>query len=141
MAGLTHRAATEDDVALLAALNEQLIADEGADTALDRAGLEARMRAWLRGEYRAVVFEAESGPVGYALYRPDEAGVYLRHFVIERSARRKGLGREAVAILRGRVLPKGVRVALEVLVPNRAGLAFWRAVGFREHARVFVART
>jgi GNAT superfamily N-acetyltransferase len=141
MTGLTHRPASDADVPLLAALNQQLIEDEGAETALDRAGLEARLRGWLSGAYRAVVFEVESRPVGYALFRPDEDGFYLRHFLIERGERRKGFGRGAVAILLERVFPLGIRIALEVLDGNPAGLAFWRAVGFRERARTLVLHT
>lgn len=52
------RAATEADVPLLARWNRELIEDEGADNLTSPAELEARMRAWLAGDYRAVIFEA-----------------------------------------------------------------------------------
>ena len=39
------------------------------------------------------------------------------------------------------VLPRDLRISVEVLVHNGGGLAFWRAVGFCEHALTFTART
>ena len=96
------------------------------------------MRRWLASEYRAVIFELASEPVAYALYRPsDNGGVHLRQFFVVRSHRRKGLGRRAIALFRRQVVPMGGTLTLEVLVQNQVGLAFWRALGFREHAISF----
>lgn len=105
------------------------------------AQLEERMRRWLAAEYRAVLFEAADGPAGYALFRSDEDGVYLRQFLVQRALRRRGLGRAAVRLLLEEVFPRGVRVWLQVLEQNEGGLAFWRALGFRPHARTLVAPT
>ncbi|MGH7288270.1 MAG: GNAT family N-acetyltransferase [Myxococcota bacterium] len=138
---MEFRFANAADLPLLAALNEQLIEDERAETRLDPAGLEARMRGWLAAEYRAVLFEADGGVVGYALFRPDEQGVYLRHFFIARDQRRRGLGRRAVALLLERVFPRRSRVSLQVLNHNAAGLAFWRAVGLADSAQTLVTWT
>jgi ribosomal protein S18 acetylase RimI-like enzyme len=135
------RPATTADLPLLAAWNEELIQDERADTRLDRSGLETRMRDWLANEYRAVLFENDGRAVGYALFRPDEAGVYLRQFFIARDRRRHGLGRSAVALLLAHVFPRGARVSLQVLNQNVNGLAFWRAVGFADSAQTLVAWT
>jgi len=79
--------------------------------------------------------------VGYALYRLDDAGVYLRHFFIAREQRRRGLGRCAVALLLERVAPRGSRVSLQVLNHNAAALAFWRAIGFADSAQTLVTWT
>jgi GNAT superfamily N-acetyltransferase len=133
------RAASAADLPRLAAWNRELIEDEGADTRLDLAGLEARMRRWLAGGYRAVVFESDAGPAGYALYRVDEEGATVRQLFVARSLRRRGVGREAVGRLLREEFPRGVRVSLEVLEQNAGGLAFWRALGFRPHARTLVA--
>jgi GNAT superfamily N-acetyltransferase len=135
------RFAGEADLPLLAAWNEQLIEDERAVTRLDRAGLEARMRVWIAAEYRAVLFEEAGQPVGYALFRPDEAGVYLRQFFVARERRRRGLGRRAVGLLLEYAFPRGCRVSLQVLNQNAAGLAFWRALGFADSAQTLVAWT
>jgi hypothetical protein len=75
---MEYRAATAGDIPLLAAFNKELIEDERADTLLDLHALECRMRGWLTGDYRAVVFEVERKPIGYALFRPDEQGLHLR---------------------------------------------------------------
>jgi ribosomal protein S18 acetylase RimI-like enzyme len=97
------------------------------------------MRRWLAADYRAVVFEADAGPAGYALYRVDEDGVYVRQLYVARPLRRRGLGREAMRRLLADELPRGARAWLQVLEQNARGLAFWRALGFRPHARTLVA--
>ena len=61
---MRQRSADAADLPLLAAWNRELIQDERADTALDLAQLEARMRAWLAASYRAVIFETGDGPIG-----------------------------------------------------------------------------
>ena len=138
---MRQRAATAAALPLLARWNQELIEDEHADTALGLTQLEERMRGWLAASYRAVIFETDDGPVGYALHRPDESGVHLRQLFVARTCRRRGLGREAVRLLLREVLPRGVRVSLEVLDHNEAALAFWRALGFRPHAQTLLAPT
>jgi ribosomal protein S18 acetylase RimI-like enzyme len=133
------RAATAADLPRLAAWNHELIEDQGADTKLGLAGLEVRMRRWLAGDYRAVMFEAETGPAGYALYRVDQDGVQLRQRYVARPLRRRGIGREAVRRLLAEEFPRATRVWLQVLEQNAVGLAFWRALGFRPHARALLA--
>ena len=67
---MEHRFATEADLDRLAAWNRELIEDERADNPMDQPALRERMRGWLAGEYRAVLFEEGGEPVAYALYRP-----------------------------------------------------------------------
>lgn len=131
------RNVSERDLPLLAELNHQLIQDEQSTNRMSIPELEARMRDWLASEYRAVIFEVASEPVAYALYRSSEDGIYLRQFFVVRSQRRKGLGRQAIALFRRQVVPAGATLSLEVLVQNQAGLVFWRALGFHEHALAF----
>ena len=64
---MTFRAATPDDCPLLAKLNHQLIQDEGHRNKMTAPELEQRMRGWLSGEYRAVVFEDAGEVVAYGL--------------------------------------------------------------------------
>ena len=130
-----HRFAAEHDLPLLAELNHQLIHDENADNPMTPRQLEERIRHWLASQYQAVLFELAANTVGYALFRLDEDGVYLRHFFICRTMRRRGYGRAAVGLLLREVLPKGRRVTVEVLHHNESALAFWKAVGFMDHAR------
>lgn len=131
---LCWRFACAADAAQLAGMNEELIADEGHHNPMSRAELESRMRTWLSSEYRAVLFERAGQVVAYALYRDGEWGrVHLRHFFVARSARRQGIGSQAVRLLREAVVPEK-RVLLEVLAHNVAGKAFWLAAGFHEYA-------
>lgn len=128
------RRATEADVPLLATMNSRLLEDESHELRLAAAEREKRMRGWLAGEYQAVLFLDDSAPVGYALFRPNEHGVYLRQFYVERGRRRQGIGRAALELLRQEIWPSGSQVTLEVLVGNQPALAFWRAVGFSDYA-------
>lgn len=125
--------ATIEDSPLLARLNLELIADEGHPNPMNALELEARMRGWLSTEYRAVLFRREARVVAYALFRDDEWNrIYLRQFFVVRDARRQGVGRAAVELLKREVVP-GTPVVLEVLTTNAAGRAFWSATGFREY--------
>jgi ribosomal protein S18 acetylase RimI-like enzyme len=135
---MQHREATDADLDRLAAWNRELNEDERAENLLGVDALRERMRGFLAGAYRAVIFEEAGSPVGYALYRPDESGVYLRQLFVERALRRRGFGRRVVEVLLAEILPPGVRVTAEVLVHNDRALAFWRAVGFRDHALALV---
>jgi ribosomal protein S18 acetylase RimI-like enzyme len=129
------REATPEDLPLLAELNRQLIQDQRSPNPMSITELEERMRGWLLAEYRAVVFEIASQPVAYALFRPAEGGgVHLRQFFVARSVRRQGVGRRAFEAFRARFVPADAALYLEVLVQNLPGLAFWRALGFQEHA-------
>jgi GNAT superfamily N-acetyltransferase len=127
------RLATVDDTAALAPMNAQLIRDEGHRSRMTVAELQARMTDWLEGEYQAVVFEAESQPVGYALYRFEPEHVYLRHLFVLPEHRRRGIARTALEWLRRNVWGERPRVRIEVLVGNRPAIEFWRSVGFVEY--------
>ena len=131
---MTFWLATADDCPLLAELNHQLIQDEGHRSRMRVAELERRMRDWLAGDYRAVLFEERSEVVAYALFHelPDE--VYLRQLFVVRHRRREGIGRRAVDTLRTEVWPKDKRLTVEVLVANERGVAFWRSVGYADYA-------
>lgn len=131
---MEHRIAGKDDLLLLADLNRQLIEDEGHSNPMSVAELENRLRAWLVRTYTAVLFMNDGSVVGYALYRTDNMGIFLRQFFICRDARRKGFGREAMDLLFRRVWPAGALVTLEALSANRAAIDFWRALGFEDHA-------
>ena len=131
---MKYRLASLDDVNLLAELNQQLIHDEASRNRMTLSELRDRMRGWLEGQYRAVLFESDGETVAYALFRNDADAIYLRQFFVARTRRRRGLGRQAIQILRHSVFPPDGPVTLDVLVENVSALAFWRAVGFRDYA-------
>jgi predicted acetyltransferase len=130
---MIFRYAGLDDSSLLAELNHQLIRDEGHRNRLTVPELEQRMSGWLSSEYRAVLFEDSGETVAYALFHEKPEEIYLRQLFVVRHRRRQGLGREAVGILRSHVWPKTKRLTVEVLVSNQGGLAFWRALGYKDY--------
>jgi predicted acetyltransferase len=131
---ISFRFATLADCRALAELNHQLIRDEGHRNPMTVPELDQRMRSWLAGEYRAVFFEADGGIVAYALFREEPEEIYLRHLFVVRHKRRQGVGRKAVEILRSQIWPRDKRLTVEVLVANTNAVAFWRAVGYSDHA-------
>jgi GNAT superfamily N-acetyltransferase len=130
---MRYRLATVDDAWPLARMNWRLIRDEGHRNAMSEHELHARMKQWLAGEYDAVVFEDEAGSAGYALYRRDDEYLYVRHFFVAAARRRQGIGRAAVEHLVQNFWTDRVRVRIEVLSNNAAGIAFWRSVGFVDY--------
>lgn len=129
---LSWRDAAEGDLGLLAEWNHQLIADEGHRNAMTVAQLSERMRGWLGGDYRAVLFSSEE-PVCYALFRPEPDLIYLRQFFVMRDRRRVGVGRAAFSLLRQEIWPRGVRLTVDVLCHNAGGIEFWRSVGYQDY--------
>ena len=125
--------AEPSDAQLLAPLNADLIRDEGHRNAMNVGQLATRMEAWLRGEYRAVLFGSSGEPTGYALYRLEPEFVYLRQLFVRAEFRRRGIAREAIAWLWRNAWTDQSRLRIDVLINNAAGQAFWQAVGFRPY--------
>src|SRR6266542_5931397 len=92
---IRFRSATFDDCPMLAELNHQLIRDEGHRNPMTVSQLEQRIREFLAGEYRAVIYEAGDEVVAYALFREQAEEVYLRQLFVVRHRRRQGIGRRA----------------------------------------------
>lgn len=95
--------------------------------------LAERMSEWLKGEYHAVLFELESRPVGYALYRFEPEYVYLRQLFVAPEMRRRGIASSALDWLRQNAWGDRPRVRIDVLIGNRSGIEFWRSVGFSDY--------
>ena len=135
---MNYRFATLGDVPALARMNRQLVEDEQHRNRFrSDAWFEERMRGFLSGVYRAVLFDLEGQVVGYALYtgHPDHAdSLYLRQIFVSRSHRRQGIGREAMRMLRDEIWPRDKRITVEVLVGNEAARAFYEAVGFTPYS-------
>jgi GNAT superfamily N-acetyltransferase len=96
--------------------------------------LEARMSGWLSGEYKAILFEDDSGPTGFVLYRVKAEHICVRQFFVDPESRRQGAGRTAITWLRENVWGSESRLRVDVLVDNAAGLGFWRAMGFLDYS-------
>ena len=130
---MNYRFASSNDCAPLAELNHQLIRDERHRNNMTVPELEQRMKDWLASEYAGMIFEMDGQIVAYALYREQPDEIYLRQLFVVRNQRRKGIGREAVNILRSKIWPKNKRLTVEVLVQNETAVAFWRAVGYEDY--------
>jgi GNAT superfamily N-acetyltransferase len=131
---MRYRLATPEDNEALAELNYQLIQDEGHRNAMTVPELAERMRGWLATDYRASIFEDDSGVLAYALYREEKAHVYLRQLFVQRHRRRTGIGRQCVKILFSEIWPQDKRIVVEVLIQNSAAVTFWREVGFKDYS-------
>ena len=131
---MNFRRATLKDGAALAELNHQLIHDEGHRNPMTVPELEQRMRGWLASEFAAVIFEKGAEVVAYALYREQPEEIHLRQLFVVRNRRRRGLGRQAMEMLRSKIWPKRSRLTVDVLVQNTVAIAFWRAVGYKDYA-------
>jgi len=131
---MMYRQAILNDCALLAELNHQLIHDEGHRNKMTVPELEQRMKGWLASEYAAVIFEDCEEVISYALYREQPEEIYLRQLFVARNRRRQGIGRQAFEILRSIIWPANKRLTVEVLVKNKAAVAFWRAVGCKDYS-------
>ena len=130
---LIFRFATESDIPWLAKMNQQLIKNEGHRNKMTLAELEQRMSNFLQTEYEAVIACLNQTDIGYALYRQDQEWLYLRQIFVIEEMRRKGLGRSFIEWLTDNPWKECNRIRTDVLVDNMAGIAFWKAVGFKEY--------
>ena len=135
---MKYRFAALDDVPILAKMNRTLVEDEQHRNRFKPdIWFEKRMRGFLTGGYKAVLFELDDEAVAYALYtdHPDHSDtLYLRQIFVDRAYRRQGLGGEAIRILKEEIWPKDKRLTVGVLVGNEVALAFYKSVGFKDYA-------
>ncbi len=80
--------------------------------------------------------EENDEPVGLVLARLAADEMEILNLAVAPAQRRRGLGRRLVAeaLARGRARGAG-QCWLEVRASNQTALAFYRALGFREHSR------
>lgn len=124
---------SQDDIPQLAVFNKQLIEDEKSDNPMSVKELESRMDGFLKTEYDAYFFEADSVIVGYALVKRTCSPLYLRQFFIEREYRKKHCGTEAFHALLNYLNVDSIDI--EVLSGNEPGNRFWESLGFKEVSR------
>jgi len=132
MSDLTIRICSHEDLELLAALNKQLIEDEGHDNAMSIEQLKERMKAFINTDYYAYAFECKGEIIGYALVNHIRQPLYVRQFFISRNSRRSGYGKWAFNKLLE--LLHTNKVDIEVMAGNHRGYAFWKSLGFKERS-------
>ena len=130
---MEHHIANETDLDILAEWNHQLIRDEGHRNPMTVSQLRDRMRYWLSSDYTAVIFDKDGKTVAYALFRESEDEIYLRQLFVKRENRNRGLGKEVVRILKEEIWTKSKRLTVDVLSHNKAAIAFWHSVGYKDY--------
>ena len=136
------RAAQLSDLPQLSKMNSDLVDDQGSENPFSLKEYEDRFREWLDTNIWTVdVFLHDGQVIGYSVYQertdyydPNETGIYIRQYYIERAHRRLGMGKAAFQILIDTRFPKDVQsIALDVMATNSAGQNFWRQMGFNEY--------
>ena len=142
------RKATINDISALAEMNKQLIEDERSRNPLSVNQLQLRMQSWLDGNWSAIMICKNDELIGYLLYqhRPDEFhtdqhNIYVRQFFVQRTYRRRGIGREAFEQICEQFFPANSRVVLDVLSTNPEALHFWEDIGFSRYATTLHRQT
>ena len=133
-------AAKEEDILALAAMNRDLIRDEGSINKMSLPELEARMKKWLAGEYKAVLVMLGREMIGYCVYKqepheyfPGRKRIYIRQYFIKSEHRGRGYGKAAMEKIIKDQLPKNSEVSVDVLKTNPRGRIFWKKAGFKEY--------
>jgi len=132
---MRYRQATIADAELLGEWNHQLIRDEGHRNPMTPPELVERMREWLEGAYRAILFGEEADLLAYALYREESDHIYLRQLFVRSERRSAGIGRACLATLRSEIWPPRKRIVVEVLCGNSRAIAFYRSLGFGDYSQ------
>jgi ribosomal protein S18 acetylase RimI-like enzyme len=133
------REAMPADAGTIAAFAHGLSLEEGSAAPALQAHHVRKEGFGAGARFRAMIAERHGQPVGYALFYPafdtDHAarGFYLQDLYVVSEARRQGAGRALMAaVARACVADGGCYVFWNALPKNRAGLAFYRAIGARE---------
>lgn len=127
---LSIRICNDQDLDLLAELNQQLIDDEEYDKKFTLEELKERMSSFIKTDYQAYLFEKGEKTIGYALVNHKSEPLYVRHFFICREVRRQGYGTLAFNSLLSMLKVKTLN--LEVMFWNERGIQFWQSLGFKE---------
>ena len=136
MTGWTVREATADDAATIADFARALSLEEGHPAPALQARHVHAEGFGATPRFRALIAEWDRRAVGYALFYPaydtDHAarGFYLQDLYVVPEGRRQGAGRALMtAVARACQADRGCYVFWNALPANRAGRAFYRAIG------------
>jgi ribosomal protein S18 acetylase RimI-like enzyme len=139
MSAVWVRDAVPADAETIAAFSHALSREEGYAAPVLQARHVRAEGSGRSARFRALIAEQGGRPVGYALFYPaydtDHAarGLYLQDLYVVPEARRQGAGRALMAaVARACQADGGCYVFWNAQPANRAGLAFYRAIGARE---------
>lgn len=141
MDGVSIRPATLQDVAGIARVHVQSW-DESyrgmvPDAAIDRYTVDVRHAGWqewlTREEWVTYVAELDGAIVGFACAYPDvtEPGydTYLNTLYVLRSAQRRGIARELLRALTGRLIERGSTAMWWLTLRENPACAFYERIG------------
>lgn len=137
---ITIKSVGLNEAETLAAMNLELIRDEGSENPMTFEQLVKRMLHLLQTEYKAVLIKMNGLVIGYCLYRIDYrlddlgSDIFVRQFFIKPSYRRMGFGSSAFRLLTETVFKEAVQLKLDVLESNANGKAFWARLGFEPYS-------
>lgn len=127
------------NIELLTQMNKELIEDENSNNTMTLSELKDRMTNFLREEWKALLFILKDQVVGYALYKEVKETsnaqgnvIYLRQYYISRAYRRRGLGKQAIHMLKTGLFKEAI-ISVDVLESNPSGRQFWEEVGFKTY--------
>ncbi len=135
MPDLDCRAAGQDCVPALAALNAALLEQQRVPVRLEQAELEHRMMGYFADGYQAVLFTWDGEPVGYCLYRLYPKYAHVRHFYLDQTASRKLRISDAFDLFRDRKLGDYASVRMDIPETARESIGIWESIGFRPRSR------
>jgi ribosomal protein S18 acetylase RimI-like enzyme len=137
------RAAVLADAETIAAFSDALSREEGHPASALQARHVRDEGFGSRARFRALIAELGGRPIGYALFYPAYAtehaarGLYLQDLYVAPEARRQGAGRALMAaVARACAADGGCYLFWNARPENRAGLAFYRAIGARQEPTV-----
>lgn len=139
MNGVRVREATAADAETIAGLVRALSLEEGYPAPALQPW-DVRSEAFgARPRFQTMIAERDGQPVGYALFYPsydtDHAarGMYVQDLYVVPEARRHGVGRALMAaVSRACQADGGCYLFWNARPENRAGLAFYHAIGARQ---------
>lgn len=124
---------SEDDIAILAEYNSQLIQDEQSGNMMSLDELQDRMQNFFKEGYQAYYIVEQDTKIGYLLVDITKQPLFLRHFLILSEHRRKGYGTKAFRLLCQ--LLQTDEMEIQVLTWNTPALSFFQKCGFKDKER------
>lgn len=125
----------------LAALNHQLLEDEGNSKTLSTKYLRQRMKTWLNNHhyFGYGCLNDDGNIVAYLLACEEEESVYLRQLITDRQFRRQGLASSLLKRLEQHAVHQPIK--LDVLMSNKDAIYFYASQGYKPFYMTMVKST
>jgi predicted GNAT family acetyltransferase len=128
----------ENDCDELGELNKAFIDDGGSINNMHIEELKSRMHWFIQNGFVALIFEVDGHHVGYALIDTNQTPIFIRHFFVKKSFRRRGYGTSAFVKIVEHFNANAIN--LTVLCSNEIGNKFWAKCGLVAYETVMYFR-